>query len=223
MSDSKNILKSLKTLNEQITTSKWWIMLFRVISWVMLFTYVLRALFIWTSETLIGYGSHIWHSPIFFTNLFILIYTSDIEDILVKRTAGTDAKAPTPMTFATKLLMAVLLVGNLITLVLFMSKWGQDATLCDSVRKGTYNWALAPRNGTASGLDGGSRSPIVCLDPYYGQWICIVIVNVVQTLGTLIQIGILGVTIWGLMTTYEKWYKSAIKREKGDYAEIGRV
>lgn len=169
---------------------KFWVNVQKFISVALLVLYLVIVWVIWKNGLLLVYGPQLWLSPIPLATfaIFAMFYTTGEEK----------AGHYSALTTLSLLIMAVLVLGMIVCHVLFMIKWGMDANLCAAVRDTVtpYNWVTAPSNTTSTGLGYVAASPIVCVDPNYGQFVTIATIQSIMAALTL------GYIVTGLFISY---------------------
>jgi hypothetical protein len=174
--------EAIATVNSLISTiadyEKVWAWWYVFVAFLHVFIYLLMTNVLWTSETLIGYGVNHYFSVVAYVYLFVGIWGTTIL-------YQSHLKSFKPISMVIFCLVTVVTLLCLVPELLFIIKFSIDGSNCGAVRAGTYSWGTSTNNGTLTGIGGSSISPIVCKDPYYGQWLTINCLAVLMTLGTI--------------------------------------
>lgn len=206
--------KALESVSNLITNlasyESGWGMLYVILALAHVVFYQIIINILWTSETLAGYGVSIYLSPVSYVYLGILLWSTTIPF-----QSKMDKRFFRPISNSVFVLVSVLAALCLLPEVLYIIKFSLDANNCAAVRGNTYNWGASTNNGTLTGIGGDSLSPIVCKNPYYGQWVAINCFAVVMLLGTLGFLLVSFFYVWNMLKIGEQ-----IHRLNGGYDRI---
>lgn len=198
--------KAVETINTLITNlaayETFWGWLYTILALAHVVFYHIIINIIWTSETVIGYGAQLYAAPISYVYLAIFFWSATIPF-----QSKMDKRFFKPINNAMWVIVSVLAALCLLPEILYVIKFSLDAGLCSSVRGGTYNWGASTNNGTLTGIGGASLSPIICKEPYYGQWIGINIFMCLMLLGTMGFLWVNFFRVWHMLDIGERIHK----------------